>query len=79
MKKYEETTALVRGGFTVRIQFRVAPAEPDVGFPQPYADDVQILTERGRPADWLKLDDNDWDAIDTAIADQMSQGVYDGF
>ena len=48
-----ETT--VRDGFPVLVKGRVCPPEPDVGLSTRYLDWMEVLTLRGKPADFLKL------------------------
>lgn len=48
-----EIDTVVLGGFPVRVRGVVQPADPDAGYPNPYIEDVCVLTTRGRPASFI--------------------------
>ena len=47
-------SATVRGGFPVQVVAYAIPADPSVGYPGDIEIE-QVLTPRGRPADFLQL------------------------
>lgn len=47
-------SATVRGGFPVQVVAYAIPADPSVGYPGDIEIE-QVLTPRGRPADFLRL------------------------
>ena len=63
---YNEAHLTVRRGFPAIFRAKVNPAEPDVGIFSRYVDDYEVLTTKGKPADFLRLTESE---IDTLIED----------
>jgi hypothetical protein len=54
-----EREITIRGGFPLRVSYRICPAEPDVGIMGPYVEIDAIRTTRGQSAEFLKFTDAD--------------------
>lgn len=66
-------SATVRGGFPVQVVAYATKPDPSVG----YLGDIeieQVLTPRGRPADFLRLTRQE----EAKLLEHMSKGVCDG-
>jgi len=61
----------VRRGFPFIVKGNLCPAEPDVGLMEEYFDDVEFLTNRGRPADFLCLTDVEEQALISAALQEV--------
>ena len=65
-------SATVRGGFPVQVVAYAIPADPSVGYPGDIEIE-QVLTPRGRPADFLRLTRQE----EAKLLEHMSKGVCD--
>ena len=65
-------SATVRGGFPVQVVAYAIPADPSVGYPGDIEIE-QVLTPRGRPADFLRLTRQE----EKGLLEHMSKGVCD--
>lgn len=74
-----EAESSVCGGFPVKVSGLLCPAEPDVGIPQPYFDDIQIFTLKGKPAGFLekKMTSLDWDAVEVALHEKLNNEEFE--
>lgn len=75
MSRAQTIEATVLGGFPVLVTFYDCPAEPDVGFPSPYAELEGITLTTGKPAPFIEkqMGKGDWDSLQEA-ADLYLEG-----
>lgn len=52
MNPRHSTTTMTLRNTDVRVEYRIAPAEPDVGLPEPYVDESVVYDLDGRLLDW---------------------------
>ncbi len=72
-----ETT--IRGGFPLRVRFRMCPAEPDVGIMSAYAEIDEILTPAGKSAEFLNFTDKELDEIAEACDAYAFDVAYNNY
>ena len=66
---YINFNSSVCGGFPVVVRAGLCPPEPDVGFSGWYVDDMELYTEKGYPADFITLtEEEDSRLVSEAIA-----------
>lgn len=63
--------ATVKGGFPVMVVGLIAPAEPDVGYPERYIADFEIKTLKGKDAGFLNLGKSDVAQLLDDVWDQL--------
>ena len=73
-----EIQTTIRRGFPVVVKFYSCPAEPDVGIQYPYVEIDEVLTMKGKSADFLKLTDAELSEIEEKVGEQCSlEADYD--
>lgn len=61
-----ECEVFIRGGFPLRVKYNACPAELDVGIMRAYAEVDEILTLKGKSAEFLRFTDAEMREIEEA-------------
>ncbi len=70
-----ETETTIRGGFPLRVIYKMNPAERDVGIMSAYAEVYEILTPAGKSAEFLNFTQAELEEIEQAC----DNDAYDNY
>lgn len=76
------TTVVELRGEEVTVEYRIAPAEPDVGFPDAFVDESVLYDAEGKPLAWAPTNEEERTIADACMEAARAEGEpddpYDG-